>query len=146
MNEQEYSRALEYLFGRLRDTGLSTVMNEINQRIRRGKTIIKGKEDLVAKKIKLADVGSTQTLPLTPKESFEEAIQYLKNIVLEFPLYQQSIRKAFGNNVVWTSDQSELLERVTNEDNFALEQLTYDPEELAKSRIEFEIIEKIIAE
>ena len=121
-------------------------MNEINQRIRRGKTIIKGKEDLVAKNIKLTDVGSTQTLPLTARESFEEAIKYLKNIVLEFPLYQQSIRKTFGNNVVWMSDQSELVERATNEETFALEQLTYDPEELAKAGIEFEIIEKIIVE
>src|SRR5579872_348947 len=146
MDEQEYSRALEYLLERLRTTGLTAVTNEINQRIRRGKTILKGKEDLVEKKIKQADVGKTQTLPLTPKESFESAIYYLKNIVLEFPLYQQSIRKTFGNHVVWMSDQNELLERVVNEDIFSLEQLTYNQEELTRSRIEFEIIEKIIAE
>jgi hypothetical protein len=146
MEQQDYSAALEYLLDGLRRIQAADIVNEINQRIRLGKTRSLSAADLEEKNIRQKDVGTTQTLPLTPKEAFEEAISFLKSIVVEVPRFQQKIRSTFGEHIIWISDQNEMVETVLTNDKFSLEDITFSNQEVNLADNEFQKIKGYISE
>src|ERR1017187_324697 len=108
MTEKEYTDILDYLLTQLKEIQSTEIVAEINSQINRGKTeTVKDSSDLKAKKIKQSEVGKTKTLPLTSKEAFEIAIDYLSKIIVDVPSYSKSISEGFGKNVSWEYDQTE---------------------------------------
>jgi hypothetical protein len=146
MTQQEYSDALEYLLTSLSAIQAQEIVIEITEQLRRGKTQEISATDLKEKKINQKDVGTTQTLPLDPQEAFEMAIEYLKSIIIEVPLYAEKISGLFGNNIIWNPDQDERIQFTFSEFKFSLNDISYKNSEIDEARNEIKIIKQLISE
>jgi hypothetical protein len=146
MTQQEYSDALEYLLTSLSAIQAQEIVIEITEQLRRGKTQEISATDLKEKKINQKDVGTTQTLPLDPQEAFEMAIEYLKSIIIELPLYAEKISGLFGNNIIWNPDQDERIQFTFSEFKFSLNDISYKNSEIDEARNEIKIIKQLISE
>lgn len=148
MIAQEYTDLIDYLFNKLRDIQLNDIAEEINTRINRGKTVtLKDATDLKEKNIKQQEVGKTQTLPLTPKEAFEIAVDHLSKVIVEVPSYAKRITAAFGNNVVWESDQTHSLKSLnTTANSFSLNDFTFDNSEINEASDLITLLKSFIKE
>lgn len=138
MTEQEYTNLIEHLFKRLRELQLEDIVEEINARINRGKTVTPNNDaDLKANNIKQNEVGKTQTLPLTSKEAVEIAIDHLAKVILEVPNYAKRITKIFGSNVRWESDQTQSIKALNTEANsFSIKEFTFEDTDQANKKIQ----------
>ena len=147
MQDREYNDLLNYLLDKLKQLNAIQVTNDIRQLISNGKIVeMHDTVELKKLKIKKREVGKTRTLPLTPKEAFETAIKYLEHVIIDLPLYEQKITKAFGNNVVWKFDKGEVFNSVYTEEGYDLKNLRIDKAEIEKAKNEFKQINKYISE
>jgi|GEM_PF-4629127 len=141
MTEQEYTDILDYLLTQLRELELIDIIEEINGQINRGKTLtIRDTADLKAKKIKQSEVGKTQTLPLTSKEAFEVAIDYLSKVIIDVPSYSKVIKATFGQNVVWEYDQTQSIKSLNSSEGFSLDNITFNDQEIEDAKNELQQI------
>jgi hypothetical protein len=147
MTEQEYTDLLDYLLTQLRELQMTEIAEEINLQINRGKTVtLRDTADLKAKNIKQSEVGKTQTLPLTSKEAFEIALDYLSKVITEVPSYAKNIAKTFGTDVNWEYDQSQSIKSLNTADNFSLKSLTFEDVELEQAKNEIQKIKNLVKE
>jgi hypothetical protein len=107
---------------------------------------VKDSSDLSEKKIKQKDVGKTQILPLSSKEAFELAIDYLERIIMDVPGYSEKISKNFGNQILWEVDQSQSLKDLNTTDKFTLNDLNFDKEDISKAKDNLIKIKKYLQE
>jgi hypothetical protein len=147
MTNQEFTDVLDYLLTKLREMGANEIASDINKQINRGKTLtVKDSSDLSEKKIKQKDVGKTQILPLSSKEAFELAIDYLERIIMDVPGYSEKISKNFGNQILWEVDQSQSLKDLNTTDKFTLNDLNFDKEDISKAKDNLIKIKKYLQE
>lgn len=147
ITDEEYVNILDHLLSRLRTLDQLEVADEINLLISRSKTVIaKDDEDLKRYKIKQSDVGKTQSIPITPKEALELAIDYLSKIIIEVPSYAQSIRGAFGTSVIWEYDQIQLIRSISTSSAFNLNSISFNEEELEEAKNELQKIKTYLKE
>lgn len=145
MTSQDYTSLLDYLFTELNKLQSNEIVEEINSQINRGKTLtIKDATDLKRMNIKQSEVGKTQTLPLTSKEAFEVAIDYLSKIIIDVPNYAKSIGHAFGENVSWQYDESQSMKSFNISSTFSLNEIIFDEQELNKASEEIQRIKNLI--
>ncbi len=147
MTNQEFTDLLDYLLTKLREMGANEIASDINKQINRGKTLtVKDSSDLSEKKIKQKDVGKTQILPLTSKQAFELAIDYLERIIMDVPGYSEKISKTFGNQILWEVDQSQSLKELKTTDKFSLNDLNFDKEDISTAKDNLIKIKKYLQE
>jgi hypothetical protein len=147
MTEQDYTNVLDYLLTKLRDLQLSEISEEINNQINRGKTLtLRDEWDLKEKNIKQSEVGKTQTLPLTSKEAFEVAINYLSKVIVDVPNYSKKIIETFGQNIIWEYDQTQSIKSLNASEGFAIDKISLDVGEIERAKIEFQKLKNYINE
>lgn len=147
MTENDYTDALDYLLSRLRALQVTEISEEINNQINRGKTLtLRDTADLKAKNIKQSEVGKTQTLPLTSKEAFEVAINYLSKVIVDVPNYSRRIKETFGQNVVWEYDQSQSIKSLNTTESFTIDKVTFNVEDIEAAKNEFQKLKSYINE
>jgi hypothetical protein len=125
---------------------MTDIAGEISLQINRGKTITVDAADLKEKKIKQSEIGKTQTLPLTSKEAFDIAMDYLSKIIIEAPRYSSKISEKFGSNVTWGYDQTHSIKSLGTTDNFSIMMLSFKEDELQQAIAEIQKIKGYINE
>jgi hypothetical protein len=146
MTEQDYTNLLDYLLSQLRQLQMNDIAEEISAQINRGKTVTVDAADLKEKKIKQSEIGKTQTLPLTSKEAFEIAVDYLSKIIVEVPSYSNRISQVFGSNVSWEYDQTQSIKSLGTTDSFSLTTISFKADELQQASAEIQKIKAFIKE
>lgn len=145
MTDQDYSNGLDFLIEKLNSIRAYEIANEIKNQINHGKTItLADSSDLREMNISRREVGKTKNAPLSKKEAFEFAVEYIEKIVLDIPGYVQTISSKFGEEIIWEFDSS--LEVITEDkyEGFNLKQLIFNNEEIQSAKNELNNIKKIL--
>jgi hypothetical protein len=131
MEENDYDILLAYLMNQISEFQ-PDIVQEINNQIIQGKTLTvqDNSGELRRLNIKESDVGKTQTLPLTSKEAFAMAIEYLSRVVVDVPAYGQKIKETFGNRVEWAFDRNPVEKTTIAPSGYALDEFLYPTQDI----------------